>query len=120
VPAYEDGNDRAGMFFPLDYYASPGRGAIPPWRNEMAELSWMYWLTFDGLSAASRVSAPTLFVHGDDCVLPDNVRLVRDRLAGPSELIWADGGQIDFYDQPDQVSLAVEAADRHFRRTLPT
>jgi fermentation-respiration switch protein FrsA (DUF1100 family) len=119
VPAYEDGNDRAGMFFALDYYAKPERGAIPLWRNEMAELSWMYWLTFDGLSAAARVSAPTLFVHGDDCVLPDNVRLVRDRLAGPSELVWAEGTQIDFYDQPGQVSLAVEAADRHFRRTLP-
>jgi fermentation-respiration switch protein FrsA (DUF1100 family) len=120
VPAYEDGNDRAGMFFPLDYYASSERGAIPAWRNEMAELSWMYWLTFDGLSAASRVSAPTLLVHGDDCVLPDNARLVHDRLAGPSELVWAEGTQIDFYDQPDQVSLAVEAADKHFRRTLPT
>jgi hypothetical protein len=42
----------------------------------------------------------------------------RDSLAGPSELLWAQGGQIDFYDQPDQVSLAVDAADRHFRRTL--
>lgn len=26
VPAYEAGNDRAGMFFPLDYYANPDRG----------------------------------------------------------------------------------------------
>jgi fermentation-respiration switch protein FrsA (DUF1100 family) len=119
VPAYEDGNDRAGMFFELDYYASPDRGAIPVWRNEMAEFSWIYWLTFDGLSCASRVSVPTLFVHGDGCVLPDNVRFVRDRLAGPSELVWAEGTQIDFYDQPDQVALSVEAADKHFRRTLP-
>ncbi|HEV2779897.1 MAG TPA: alpha/beta hydrolase [Actinophytocola sp.] len=119
VPAYQDGNDRAGMFFELDYYANPGRGAIPEWTNEMAELSWMYWLTFDGLSAAAKVSAPTLFVHGDDCVLPDNVKTVHDRLSGPTELVWADGSQIDFYDRPAQVSLAVEAADNHFRRTLP-
>jgi uncharacterized protein len=118
VPAYEDGNDRAGMFFELDYYANPSRGVVPEWTNEMAEFSWMYWLTFDGLAAASRVSAPTLFVHGDDCVLPDNVRNVHDRLAGPKDLVWAAGGQIDFYDQPEQVSLAVEAADKHFRTTL--
>jgi fermentation-respiration switch protein FrsA (DUF1100 family) len=118
VPAYQDGNDRAGMFFELDYYANPERGAIPAWRNEMAEFSWLYWLTFDGLSAASRISVPSLFVHGDDCVLPGNVRSVYDRLAGPTELVWADGTQIDFYDQPDKVSLAVEAADKHFRRTL--
>jgi fermentation-respiration switch protein FrsA (DUF1100 family) len=119
VPAYEDGNDRAGMFFPLDYYAAPGRGAVPEWSNEMAELSWMYWLTFDGLSSASRVSAPTLFVHGDDCVLPANLRRVHDLLGGPRKLVWTEGSQIDFYDQPAQVSLAVEAADKHFRETLP-
>jgi uncharacterized protein len=118
VPAYENGNDRAGMFFELDYYASPGRGAVPAWTNAMAEFSWLYWLTFDGLSAAPGVSVPALFVHSDDCVLPGNVKAVRDRLTGPSELVWARGSQTDFYDQPDQVSLAVDAADRHFRRTL--
>jgi hypothetical protein len=118
VPAYADGDDRAGMFFALDYYASQDRGAIPAWRNEMAEFSWLYWLTFDGLSSASKVSVPTLFVHGDDCVLPDNVRTVHSRLSG-AELVWTEGGQLDFYDQPDRMSLAVEAADKHFRRTLP-
>ena len=115
VPAYDSGNDRAGMSIPMDYYASADRGAIPAWTNEMTELSW---LTFDGLAAAPRVSVPALFVHSADCVLPDNVRAVRDRLAGPSELVWADGGQTDFYDQPRQVSLAVSAAADHFRRTL--
>jgi len=118
VPAYENGNDRAGMFFEVDYYASADRGAVPQWRNEMAEFSWLYWLTFDGLSPADRVTVPSLFVHSDDCVLPDNAKLVQQRVNGPSELVWADGTQTDFYDRPDQVSLAVEAADRHFRRTL--
>jgi fermentation-respiration switch protein FrsA (DUF1100 family) len=118
VPGYENGNDRAGMFLELDYYADPGRGAVPGWVNEMAELSWLYWLTFDGLSAAARVSRPALFVHSDDCVLPGNVKAVADRLTGPKEVIWANGGQTDFYDQPAQVSLAVEAVDEHFRRTL--
>lgn len=119
VPAYASGDDKAGMFFDLDYYASPRRGAVPGWRNEMAELSWLYWLEFDGLSAAPGVSAPSLFVHGDDCVLPGNVRTISERLAGPAEMVWADGTQTDFYDQPGQVALAVEAADAHFRKTLP-
>ncbi|WP_459715734.1 alpha/beta hydrolase [Actinophytocola sp. KF-1] len=118
VPAYESGNDRAGMFLELDYYADAARGAVPSWRNEMAEASWLYWLTFDGLSAADRVSAPTLLVHGDDCVLPANAKSVHDRLAGPRDLVWARGAQTDFYDQPEQVAQAVDAADRHFRRTL--
>ncbi len=118
VPAYENGNDRAGMFFELDYYASSERGAVPTWQNEMAELSWLYWLTFDGLSGAGAVTTPSLFVHGDDCVLPDNVRAVHGSLAGPADLLWTDGGQLDFYDQPEQVGVAVDAAAEHFERTL--
>ena len=120
VPAYENGNDRAGMIFELDYYADPGRGAVPAWVNAMAEFSWLYWLGFDGLAAAPRVRTPTLLVHGDDCVLPGNVKIVADRLAGPKDVLWADGGQTDFYDQPAQVSLALDAADEHFRGTLPS
>jgi uncharacterized protein len=118
VPAYENGNDRAGMFFELEYYGKAERGAVQEWRNEMAEFSWLYWLTFDGMSAAARVSVPSLFVHGDDCVLPENVKAVHERVTGPRELVWAQGTQTDFYDQPAQVELAVNAADRHFRETL--
>jgi uncharacterized protein len=117
VPAYAAGNDRAGMFFEVDYYADPRRGAVPAWRNEMAELSWQYWLMFDGLSAASAVTAPVLLIHGDGCVLPDNVKALRDRL-GRADLVWAEGAQTDFYDQPAQVLLAAEAAADHFRKTL--
>ena len=118
VPAYGPGDDRAGMPVPLDYYGDPARGAIPAWRNEMAEMSWSHWLTFDGLSSSAAVSAPMLFVHGDECVLPDNVRAVAGRARGPVDLVWKDGTQIDFYDRSAQVDAAVEAADDHFRRTL--
>src|SRR5262245_11593850 len=38
VPAYRAGDDRAGMFFELDYYADPKRGAVREWKNEMAEM----------------------------------------------------------------------------------
>ena len=118
VPAYDPGNDRAAMFFELDYYGNPARGAIPQWRNEMAEMSWLPWLTFDGLAAASAVSVPTLFVHSDDCVFPDNIERLRRSMRGPVEVAWGDGGQIDFYDQPAQVAFAVEALDAHFAKTL--
>ena len=74
VPAYKDGDDRAGMYFPLDYYGRSDRGAIAAWKNEMAEMTWMYWLTFDGLSAARHVSTPTMFVHSDGCVFPEHLR----------------------------------------------
>lgn len=118
VPAYEAGNDRAGMFFELDYYANPARGAVPAWRNEMAEASWLPWLTFDGLAAADAVSVPTVFVHSADCVFPSHIEALRGRLGGPVEVAWGEGTQIDFYDQPAQVSFAVDALDAHFTTTL--
>jgi hypothetical protein len=80
VPAYRAVDDRAGMFFELDYYANPARGAVPAWKNEMAELSWINWLAQDGITPASDVSTPSLLAHGNDCVLPDDARAVHSRL----------------------------------------
>jgi hypothetical protein len=118
VPAYDPGNDRAGMFFEFDYYGNPTRGAIPQWRNEMAEMTWLPFLTYDGLAAASAVSVPTLFVHSDDCVFPGNIERLRHSLRGPVDVAWGEGGQIDFYDRPAQVEFAVQALDAHFAKAL--
>jgi fermentation-respiration switch protein FrsA (DUF1100 family) len=118
VPAYSPGDDRAGMFTDMDYYANPARGAVPSWPNIMAEMSWQHWLTFDGLSAADRLTAPALFVHSDGCVFPDIVRDLARGVRGPVEVAWGDGTQTDFYDQPDQVRFAVEAVDRHLTATM--
>lgn len=118
APAYADNDERAGMHFRLDYYARPDRGAVPAWRNEMAEITWFYWFTFNGLAAAEHVTTPTLFVHSDGCVFPDNVKHVYAKVKGPKELVWASGDQIDFYDQPAQVEQAFGAIRRWFERTL--
>ena len=118
APAYADGDERAGMHFRLDYYARPDRGAVPTWKNEMAEMTWFYWFAFDGLSAADRVSTSSLFVHADGCVFPEHVREVHGRLKGPKELVWARGEQTDFYDQSEQVDLSVAAVARWFADTL--
>jgi fermentation-respiration switch protein FrsA (DUF1100 family) len=115
VPAYKVGDPAAGMFFELDYYGNTARGAVPAWKNQMATMSWWYWLSFDGLRAADRVSAPALFVHSDGCVFPDNVRSVHARLRGPKQLAWSEGGQTDFYDQPAQVEFAVNTADEFLK-----
>jgi hypothetical protein len=117
VPAYRQEDDRAAMFLPLHYYADPARGAIPEWTNEMAEMSWQYWLTFNGLAAGQDVSLPALFVHSDDCVLPANVKRVASIIKG-SQVVWGEGAQIDFYDQDQQVSFALDAVHRHFRSYL--
>lgn len=116
VPAYAAGDDRAGMSMEMDYYANSERGNIPAWRNEMSELSWAHWLTYDGLAPAQHVQTPTLLVHSETAVLPDNVRTVADRLGTAATVEWLDGEQTDFYDQPVQVDAAVAAAVRHLDR----
>jgi fermentation-respiration switch protein FrsA (DUF1100 family) len=114
VPAYDPGDDRAGMTLEMDYYASPTRGAVPEWPNQMAEMSWLPWLTFDGLSGADVVSVPSLFVHSNGCVFPDHIDRLRRSLRGPVDVVWGEGTQTDFYDQPAQVETAVDALDAHF------
>ena len=99
------------MFFELDYYANPARGAVPSWKNQMATLSWTYWFLFDGMSAAGRVNVPALFVHSDGCVFPDNLRAVHERVRGPKRLVWSEETQTDFYDQPAQVDVSIDAVD---------
>lgn len=113
VPAYDPDDERAGMPMPLPYYAEADRGHVPAWRNEMAEMSWRPWLTFDGVAAAGTATVPAHFVHGDGAVLPDNVRSIAARMGAGTT--WLDGDQVDFYDRPAQVDAAVEAADAHFR-----
>jgi uncharacterized protein len=111
VPAYEAGDDAAAMFFELEYYGREERGAVQAWTNQMASMSWWYWFSFDGLRAADEVSTPTLLVHSDGCVFPDHVRSIHERLGGAKRLVWAEGSQTDFYDQPAQVAVAIDAID---------
>jgi uncharacterized protein len=118
VPAYQKGNQEAAMFLDLDYYANPTRGAIPAWTNQMAAMSWQHWLLFDGLRHARALTVPTLFVHGDGCVFPDNVREIYASLPAAKTLVWTDGFQVDFYDQQHLVEPAVAAAAKHFDATL--
>lgn len=118
VPAYAPGDDRAGMFFELDYYANPERGAVPAWSNQMTELTWAHWLTFDGLSPAAAVSTPAVFVHSDGCVFPEHVRSVAAAMPSGPAVVWGEGEQTDYYDRPAAVDFALDAVDEHFRSTL--
>lgn len=51
-------------------------------------------------------------------MFPENVRHVHGRVKGAKELIWARGEQTDFYDQPEQLDVAVRAVTRWFAQTL--
>jgi pimeloyl-ACP methyl ester carboxylesterase len=118
VPACSETDESAAMYGPFDYYLNPARGAIREWANRFAVRSWEPWLTFDALSAAKRLTVPTLFVHGDGCALPHNIRAVEAAMGEQATTLWISGSHLDFYDQPEQVDAASSAALSHFRRTL--
>ena len=118
VPAYAAGDSDAGMSLEMDYYADPGRGAVPQWRNEMSVMTWHPWLTYDAFTSLPGVETPTVLVHSDDAVLPDNARRVAAGLGRHVTTVWAEGTQTDFYDRPAQVNLAVQAVVEHFTSTL--
>jgi fermentation-respiration switch protein FrsA (DUF1100 family) len=118
VAAYDPDDPEAAMSFPLDYYAKPSRGAVPQWKNQFAVMSWSEWLEFDGVAPASRIGVPTLLVHSDAAVFPDNVRRFHAALAGPKDLYWTQGEQIDFYDTEPLTTRAAQVAAAHYRATL--
>jgi fermentation-respiration switch protein FrsA (DUF1100 family) len=118
IPAVSETDPSAAMFGPFGYYLDPDRGAIPEWGARFAVMAWPSWLTYDSIPAADHITQPVRIVHSRDGAVPDGAQAFADRLAGPSELIWTNGGQLDFYDQPQQVNFAVAQMADHFRATL--
>lgn len=118
APAYEVGNKKAAMFFTVDYYGNPDRGAIPQWKNEYALISHKAWHDFNIWSSAPKITAPALFVHSDGSALPENVRRLYAAVKGPKELYWAEGEHTEFYDKELQVGSAAQALIEHFKKAL--
>lgn len=122
VKAYDPAEGSgAAMFFPLDYYGNPARGAIPQWRNEFAVMGWREWLELDAMRYAPRIRVPALMVHSDGAALPDNVRRFFGELGTPADhkrLLWTEGEHTQFYDGEEQVKAATGPLVEFFRRTL--
>jgi dienelactone hydrolase len=120
VPAYDPTDPDAAMFFELDYYGNPKRGAVPQWKNQFAVASWSEWLelnVIDGI--AERIQVPALFIHSDNSALPENVRRFYSLVEAPKELHWSSQGtQTDYYDQEPYVSKSVRIAALHFEYAL--
>jgi fermentation-respiration switch protein FrsA (DUF1100 family) len=100
------------------YFLNPDRGGVPQWSNRFAVMSWPEWLAFDPISAAQRVTAPTLMVHSEGATQPDGAHRFFARLAGPKAERWTDGTQFDFYDRDTQVDPSVAAVADHLRNAF--
>jgi fermentation-respiration switch protein FrsA (DUF1100 family) len=103
----------------LDYYLNPRRGAVPAWGARFAPMAWSEWLESDFVSLAPRFSIPLGIVTGESTATPAGVKKFIADLPRRPDSIWAEGSQFDFYDKPENVTLATERALAHFRNTLP-
>lgn len=100
VPISSTTDKTAAMFGNYDYYLNPKRGAIPAWKNQFAVQSWDEWLEFSAIAAAKSIRVPALFVHSEQAAIPEGAKRFMAQLSTPKKVIWIDGTQLDFYDQP--------------------
>ncbi|MEO0394456.1 MAG: alpha/beta hydrolase [Cyanobacteria bacterium P01_A01_bin.137] len=116
----DDSIDLAAMRWPDPnfYYTNPDRGAISQYDNRFPIMAWEDWLTFDALTAAQDINIPYLMIHGDQMALPENAQSFYSNVPAAKSLAWVDGIQMDYYDDPELITSAVERVTEHFQKTL--
>ena len=117
IPAISRTDERAAMLGDFDYYLNTDRGAVPQWNaDKFAVMSWEDWLTFDPMPVAAGIRVPTLMIHSNDAVLKDYARRFFNGIPHKNKVLhWTVGTQFDFYDEPLQVSEAVDTISTFFK-----
>ena len=114
-----DTDPTAAMYGPFEYYLNSSIGQVPNWSHDkFAVMSWEKWLTYRPLSAANNIKVPSLIITSKDAATPQADQEFYDRLSGEKELIWMEGGQLDFYYKDAQVNPAIAKLVEHFKKTL--
>ncbi|WP_281612586.1 alpha/beta fold hydrolase [Flammeovirga sp. SubArs3] len=119
-------NTSAAMYGEYDYYLNPARGGVKEWSNDkFAVMSWENWLTLNPMPYAKQLQAPTLMIHSNGCVLPQYTKNFFEEIGtSDKELIWLETAldspmqQFNFYDQDEEVSLAIENGTKWFNEKL--
>jgi fermentation-respiration switch protein FrsA (DUF1100 family) len=107
VPMASLTDSNAPLFGNWDYYLNPKRGAIKEWANEFNLMSWVEWLTFNGVNVAEKVTIPTLLVHSKDAAVPMGPEQFYEKLKTKKHFHWTGGTQFDFYDQSEKVEESI-------------
>lgn len=114
-----DTDPTAAMFGPFEYYLDPSIGQVPNWSHDkFAVMSWEKWLNYRPVSAGEMINVPTLIINSEHAATPAASEEFFKLLKGEKEMIWLEGGQLDFYYKDAQVKPAVAKLVEHFRRTL--
>ncbi|CAM1343452.1 alpha/beta hydrolase [Tenacibaculum amylolyticum] len=119
-------DETAAMFGEYDYYLNPERGAIKEWSaDQFAVATWEDWLKLNPFPSAAKLNKPLLMIHSDGCVLPDYTKKYFNEVTSENkELVWVDTEmaspmhQFAFYDQEEEVTLAVDKTSTFFQEAL--
>lgn len=106
-----------GVLMPMGgYYYEEDRGAIPAYDNKWNNAGWEGWLTYHPADHADRLTQPLAIVHSEAAAIPQGVQAFLDGFAGETTLqMLEDVTQFDFYDNPEDVTRAVDIVAEHFR-----
>lgn len=119
-------NPTAAMYGSYDYYLNPERGAVKEWSNDkFAVASWEDWLTLNPMPYATKLHTPILMIHSDACVLPNYTQKFFEQIATEDkQLDWIETTldspmqQFNFYDQNEEVTLAIEKGSKWFTEKM--
>lgn len=107
------------LMYQAPYYTESERGLIPEYDNKFNVASWEGWLTYDALITAETQDTPILMVHSEAAAIPQGAKEYARRMGDNARFIWLENvSQFDFYDRPDAVKAAVDAAARHFNSNM--
>ena len=81
-------------------------------------MSWEPWLTYRPVTAAAQITIPTLIITSENAATPAAGEEFYNKLKGEKELVWLEGGQLDFYHKPKQVDESMALMTEHFKNTL--
>lgn len=103
--------------YQIPYYTESNRGLIPAYDNKFNLASWEPWLTYDSVAIGAQLDKPTLIVHSEAAAIPQGAHAFFALLEGDRSELWLDDvAQFDFYDKPESVTRAADAAAAHFNR----
>ncbi|MER9303955.1 alpha/beta hydrolase [Mesorhizobium sp. M0293] len=110
-------SDRTSLMYQIPYYTESNRGLIPAYDNKFNLASWEPWLTYDSVAVGAQLDKPTLIVHSEAAAIPQGAHAFFALLEGDRSELWLDDvPQFDFYDKPENVTRAADAAAAHFIR----
>ena len=111
--------DEQALMYQAPYYTEPGRGLIPEYDNQFNLASWQPWLSFDAIALAAKLPGKITLIHSEAAAIPHGARHFAENAGDKVNAVWLDGiTQFDFYDQPESVKLAVDAAVKRFQDQL--